>query len=915
MTQFSLALIWCVLQTSLVALISVMLAISIGRRYRGATRVITFWGLSGMLLLTVVAYSPWPRWDWSPLLARQSATEQKEGAAEDKLVFGTPETLSPREQASANTTEESSNGTQPPSTFVDTEISVWSEFIDELDASVFVAEEARSHYWVNRLGWFLLICAGIGLVRFGFGFVGLRRLISSAQPIQDEELLAHLAKVKREIGSVKELQVLCSTELSTAATVGWMRPILLLPPSWRSWTNQERQSVLAHEIAHIHRGDFFVASVAQLCLALHFYHPLVHWLVRRLRLEMEFDADSLAAESVGSAPGYATTLASMAIREDETKLGWPARSFLPTRNTFMRRLEMLRKTQRFPARSPVLAQWFCIAALAVSITSAIGLRASTGLEEILPESTESEAPNSTKLTSIKLDDAPLSYVPKDADAILTLKPAELTQIEAISDLVKLAIGDGMKGMGIPFEASEVTRLTTYLTQTQLVTSGPTVWIASLREPQAKIVLDEQAEEKTFLLHKYHVGRRFAWMQPDEHTLIAGPEEQIKLLIVNGPDVNHPTVEAESWKAVEDAQAAIFMNTDVIRVITDEAPLPPWMTAFAPLWTDADSYVAGIKWEDSLSIIGNAQCPDGESAESVKQTVESVLTLAKNAVRQLRVAEDEDAVEAAMLRQLAETLGSLIASADTVASANEVSMTANVEIDREVVAMLSEATLAARKAASRTQDMNNLKQIMLAMHNYHDVHKRLPPAVVYHKTESGELVPHSWRIELLPYLEGQHLYEAYRMDEPWDSEHNMTILEQMPPVYRATADDQDSTNSSYFVIVSERGMFSIEEGTRFRDVTDGLSNTIAVVEAKREIPWTKPVDLEFDADADELNFGGWQTRGFLAGLGDGSVRFFEDSIDLRVLGNLIGMNDGRAVNWERELSRPRSTTIRDRPVGR
>jgi len=96
--------------------------------------------------------------------------------------------------------------------------------------------------------------------------------------------------------------------------------------------------VLAHEIAHICRNDFLAWVCAQVGLVLHIYHPLVHWLASRLRLEQELAADAAAVELAGGQHCYLQTLAEMDLRQADRPLDWPARTFLPTRRTFLKRL-------------------------------------------------------------------------------------------------------------------------------------------------------------------------------------------------------------------------------------------------------------------------------------------------------------------------------------------------------------------------------------------------------------------------------------------------------------------------------------------------------------------------------------------------------------------------------------------------
>jgi len=89
----------------------------------------------------------------------------------------------------------------------------------------------------------------------------------------------------------------------------------------------------------------------------------------------------------------------------------------------------------------------------------------------------------------------------------------------------------------------------------------------------------------------------------------------------------------------------------------------------------------------------------------------------------------------------------------------------------LVALLLPAVQSAREAARRAQCSNNLKQIALAFHNYHDTYRTFPPA--YIPDEDGN-PKHSWRVLILPFLEQRALYEQYNFDEPWDSPNNRIV---------------------------------------------------------------------------------------------------------------------------------------------
>ena len=123
---------------------------------------------------------------------------------------------------------------------------------------------------------------------------------------------------------------------------------------------------------------------------------------------------------------------------------------------------------------------------------------------------------------------------------------------------------------------------------------------------------------------------------------------------------------------------------------------------------------------------------------------------------------------------------------------------------------------------------------------------------------------------------------------------MKVLEQMPSVFRDPFDDPKSTNAGYFGLVGPGTMFEGDKGIRIRDVTDGTSNTLMLVEAKRSIPWTKPEDIAFDPDKPLPELGGYIEGGFFTGMADGSAHFFPIDQVKDQLKWLIMRNDGHRI---------------------
>jgi len=220
-----------------------------------------------------------------------------------------------------------------------------------------------------------------------------------------------------------------------------------------------------------------------------------------------------------------------------------------------------------------------------------------------------------------------------------------------------------------------------------------------------------------------------------------------------------------------------------------------------------------------------------------------------------------------------------------------------------VGMWSSAVPAAQSAARRSQCSNNLKQIGLAMHNYHDTYACFPPA--YIADENGQPM-HSWRVLLLPYMEQQSLYDQYNFDEPWDSPENLALGSMMPDVYRCPSDTLSGpSETSYAMIVGPGTISDGTKATKIREITDGTSNTLLVVEAAGSgINWLDPRDL----DADQISFlvndqvdGGIVSEhpdGANVLFCDGSVIFLHGSIDPGDVRAMSSISGGETVDRDR-----------------
>lgn len=147
------------------------------------------------------------------------------------------------------------------------------------------------------------------------------------------------------------------------------------------------------------------------------------------------------------------------------------------------------------------------------------------------------------------------------------------------------------------------------------------------------------------------------------------------------------------------------------------------------------------------------------------------------------------------------------------------------------------------ARVKARAVEDLKQIGLGIQNFHGVFNRLPNNV-YPPTFGAKDAPLlSWRVMVLPYIGEKALYDEFRLDEPWDSPANRRLVARMPRVYQGSL--AENTGTTAFKMFTDPQPRLDRWGKNFSTITDGTSNTIAVVESGEPVEWTRPADIPFD----------------------------------------------------------------------
>lgn len=202
-------------------------------------------------------------------------------------------------------------------------------------------------------------------------------------------------------------------------------------------------------------------------------------------------------------------------------------------------------------------------------------------------------------------------------------------------------------------------------------------------------------------------------------------------------------------------------------------------------------------------------------------------------------------------------------------------------------------------SDRLQDISHLKQISLAMLNYHSQHDQFPEDI---KNEQGEPIL-SWRVRLLPYLDQAAIYRKFDLTQPWDSEQNIKLASTEITTFRLPnrheSFKEGMFHTCYLIPIgqetedSPRTLCTENNCVSWDEIEDGSSQTLMVVAAKEEymVPWTKPDGFQFNPEKPREVFGEYYPGLFLVAFVDGSVRVISPEITDDELLGMFTINGG------------------------
>lgn len=391
----------------------------------------------------------------------------------------------------------------------------------------------------------------------------------------------------------------------------------------------------------------------------------------------------------------------------------------------------------------------------------------------------------------------------------------------------------------------------------------------------------------------------------DHVFVVGPEAGVRVALdrfLDGLRLDGPLADLRSRIDTERHTLLVGGRMTVEgRQALDQAAgaLPPQLQ---PL-TEVEFAQLAVDFDSKLALEFRSTFPDAIRADRASQLLNGLL----DALRQTLNAGGGAGLggqEQAVLAQLAAALASVTVRADgaSIVGQAQIDLTPLVPAMEELVRGMT-----VQQGRDRSAE-NNLKQLVNALRAYHAVHGHYPPAVVYDRT--GRIPLYSWRVAILPYLGDaeQKLYREFDLTQPWNSPENFKLLQRIPRIFEHPGLPPGTSmgQTCFQMLTGPTAAFDGPRTVADKDVSDGLSKTLLLVERQQFVPWTAPEDARVPEDAaavardflPQLGVLGGIVDTFPAALFDGSVRQLKRSMKPEDFLHAVNPKDGKGLPADR-----------------
>ena len=890
MGELGLAVVFCVLQVTLLAAVASVCYLCSRRSHPGFRSLIASTGVFVVLALSLLCLSPYPNWvevvdrgipesSRNGLTGLTGGTLDPDREKEERPVrgrergfnlgavrteVGPPNDVSLRTEVRRSPHDRnlesdqdlplSRVGRPAPSVAPDVRVpsrEVWfSRLSTGLQRVAGLLVEFRGWLagrleFLVRWGWLpgVMLLAGIiwNLLRLAVGWWQLHRFRQRSAPIDSQSLFESLDIVQAALSLRSPVELRETVEMTSPATIGWWRPVVILPADWEEWNEEERLGVLAHELAHISRHDFLTGLFSQLVLSLHFYHPLINWLVNRLHLEQELAADAAAVRVLGGEKPYLKMLAGMALKDHTASLPGVARTFFPQSGTLMARVELLRGNKveagegSFSWRATVRGVLVCVGLVLA------GLRPLAGSD------------------GAKSQQVPLSsaFVPETAAACLVWRPEQIPGTHPLATLLfgptdhwPQELRAGLSQISLFWLEADVT------SGEESGSPVPDGVVLNFDSP----LIRDAAFEHLRLHPDGNPSYRVLGGQAAHPALPRKAGEREILLcrdeaVWSRSQLAAATGNSAAWKAAwgraAEGDVVVTFRPDLLsRFRLSEANYTAVLEDLVGQLADWGQ--AGEFGFVSLDLNRNRLhlqlVPrEGFTPRGLMSAVDS---LKRDWKRRCSNPPLENVGEQGDFDPVSGNDWCRLMLEDCRAEV----LSDRLEIESDLAALMGigfrlgsemgespsfEELWSQHQAARFGQAFGILRSALLA---YRAEHGEFPPPVL--RRDPGE-PPYSWRVALLPYLGRPDLFNQYRFDRSWNSPENLRLLSQIPDVYRAFGSWSNTTPICHGASLS-----SSDASLILIDWTE-VESLVVFGETSVSIPWTSPIDAASRWEASRL----------------------------------------------------------------
>jgi hypothetical protein len=528
----------------------------------------------------------------------------------------------------------------------------------------------RFRPWGSTLAVVAMAGTAAGLLRLAIGLWAVALCRRRGRPVDDPAMTELLDELRSAMGCRRPVALREVPDLTTPATAGRRRPVVMLPDDWRSWSYAERRAVLAHELAHIIRGDYATGLVARLAVVLNYYHPLVRWMAARLQLQQEQAADAFGARFAGGPTRYLVALSSLALRQDGRSPSWPARAFLPARGTLIRRIAMLRDGSHVTnfegrcSRARRLLTAFGLIGLTFGVAT---LRGPVRGAEDSPAAPAAAAVATTDARNQTEPSVPI-YIREGADGVALIRPATALRhpgmdrfLAVIKEYLDKEVAFHAKRLKIDtsrpdflkLRAQDIEWVTGAVTFRRAKNNAkgepvhyfglgnpairmvaPFDWLAFLRQWQfACEKVGEGASAYYRVTGKLMAifGPKITMFLPDDRTIVFEDEATIRKMAASGKPASPAFLGGPAWERTSRGLAALAIKNQDDTFTKNYDFGRPADKVMLSLFKGIDCWMFGVDDADSIVLHADATSRGREASESVSRQIDSLLAIGRQSL--------------------------------------------------------------------------------------------------------------------------------------------------------------------------------------------------------------------------------------------------------------------------------------------